>query len=91
MPYDFNQIIPRRETDSIKWNQYEADVLPMWVADMDFQAPPPVLQALHARIDHGILGYASFNCDLYDAIIERMERLIWRGEYSEMTSCSSPA
>jgi cysteine-S-conjugate beta-lyase len=75
MPYDFNQIIPRRETDSIKWNQYEADVLPMWVADMDFQAPPPVLQALHARIDHGVLGYASFNCDLYDAIIERMERL----------------
>jgi cysteine-S-conjugate beta-lyase len=75
MPYNFDEVIPRRPTDSNKWNFYDADVLPLWVADMDFPAPPPVIQALHERVDHGIFGYATFDCDLYAAIIERMDRL----------------
>jgi cystathionine beta-lyase len=47
MIYDFDNVPERRPTDSIKWNAYDADVLPLWVADMDFPAPEPVLRALH--------------------------------------------
>ena len=55
---DFEQIIDRRHSDSQKWGRYAGrDVLPLWVADMDFAAPPAVLAALHARIDHGVFGY----------------------------------
>jgi cysteine-S-conjugate beta-lyase len=74
MPYNFDEVIPRRDTDSIKWNEFDADVLPLWVADMDFAAPAAVIQALHARVEHGIFGYATFDCDLYAAIIERLDR-----------------
>lgn len=54
--YDFDQIIDRRPWDSLKWNVPEG-VLPMWVADMDFEAAPPVREALEKRLDHGIFGY----------------------------------
>jgi cysteine-S-conjugate beta-lyase len=57
MCYDFDQIIDRRPSDSYKWNTYEQDALPMWVADMDFAAPQPVIQALSQRVEHGIFGY----------------------------------
>ena len=58
--FDFDRIIDRRDGDSIKWNRYAGrDVLPMWVADMDFAAAPAVLDALHRRIDHGVFGYSS--------------------------------
>ena len=60
MPYDFDTPPERRHTDSIKWQRYaERDVLPLWVADMDFSAPPAVLEALHRRVDHGVFGYAA--------------------------------
>ena len=51
--YDFDTVIDRRNTDSIKWNVAE-NVLPMWVADMDFRTAPEILDALKARLDHGI-------------------------------------
>lgn len=55
---DFDRIIERRDTSSTKWDKYAGrDVLPLWVADMDFQSPPSVLAALHRRIDHGVFGY----------------------------------
>lgn len=54
---NFDEVINRRDTESIKWNYYDEDVLPMWVADMDFRSPPAVLAALHERVDHGIFGY----------------------------------
>lgn len=54
---EFDPIIDRRSSDSTKWLKYDEDVLPMWVADMDFLSPEPVLRALRARIDHGIFGY----------------------------------
>ncbi len=57
LQYDFNQLPSRRETESIKWNAYPSDVLPMWVADMDFVSPEPVIQALHERVAHGVFGY----------------------------------
>jgi cystathionine beta-lyase len=55
--YDFDQVVDRRGGDSIKWLQYGPDVLPLWVADMDFPAPAPVIQALKERAAHGIFGY----------------------------------
>ncbi len=60
MDYDFDLAIDRRGTASDKWDKYAGrDILPMWLADMDFRAPPPVLEALHARVDHGIFGYTN--------------------------------
>ena len=54
----FDTVIDRRDSDSEKWRKYAGrDILPLWVADMDFAAPPAVLDALHRRIDHGVLGY----------------------------------
>jgi len=64
----------RLGTDSQKWQKYEGrDILPMWVADMDFQAPQPVLDALHERIDHGIFGYARPTQSTIDSVIEKLE------------------
>ena len=57
MNFDFDTIIDRRSTESAKWGLFEGDILPMWVADMDFRSPEPVIQALHERVEHGIFGY----------------------------------
>lgn len=66
---NFDQSIDRRGTSSTKWDKYAGqDILPMWVADMDFQSPSSVLAALHARIDHGIFGYTQAPASLVDAL-----------------------
>ncbi|HEV8141901.1 MAG TPA: PatB family C-S lyase [Methylomirabilota bacterium] len=57
MTFDFDKVVNRRGTDSNKWNKYGPDVLPLWVADMDFASPPAVVEALWARVEHGIFGY----------------------------------
>ena len=72
---NFDQVFDRRHSDSLKWNLYAEDVLPMWVADMDFSSPPPVLEAMHARVDHGIFGYGIPGDSLYEAVIDRKKRL----------------
>jgi cystathionine beta-lyase len=69
---DFDQIIDRRQTDSAKWRLYPQDVLPMWLADMDFKAPQPVIQALHERVEHGIFGYGSLPDGLKEAIFQHL-------------------
>ena len=56
---DFDAIIDRRNSDSAKWNRYDADVIPAWTADMDFLSPPAVTAALQRRVAHGIFGYSS--------------------------------
>ncbi|HWQ99082.1 MAG TPA: MalY/PatB family protein [Clostridia bacterium] len=63
MAHDFDRIIPRRNTDSLKFDYAKKrgrpeDILPLWVADMDFSAPPEVLSALRERVEHGIFGYS---------------------------------
>ncbi|HEX5128039.1 MAG TPA: PatB family C-S lyase [Rhodocyclaceae bacterium] len=69
--YDFDTPPDRRHSDSIKWQRYAGrDVLPMWVADMDFAAAPPILEALKQRIDHGVFGYAEPWDSLIEAIVE---------------------
>ena len=69
MDFDFDEIIPRRGTNSVKWDeQPAADILPMWVADMDFRTAPAVLDALRRRVEHGIFGYAKVPESYYAAI-----------------------
>lgn len=57
MDLDFNRLIDRKKTESEKWLAYDEDVLPLWVADMDFAAPQAVIDALQERVEHGIFGY----------------------------------
>ena len=57
MTFDFDRIVERRGTDSNKWHKYGPDVLPLWIADMDFASPPAVVDALRARVEHGVYGY----------------------------------
>ena len=67
--FDFDTVIDRRNTASLKWDKYIGrDILPLWVADMDFKSPPAVLKALQDRIEHGIFGYAQAHEGLNDAI-----------------------
>ncbi len=71
MSFDFDQVPERANTDSQKWQKYAGrDVLPMWVADMDFKAPPAIIAALHARVDHQIFGYARPVKSTVDAVID---------------------
>lgn len=71
---NFDQVIDRKGTESIKWNYYEDDILPMWIADMDFRSPEPVINALHHRVDHGIFGYGCPPEGLKEAIIDHLAK-----------------
>jgi len=75
MTYDFDRIIERRGTGSNKWEAYPTDVLPLWVADMDFPAPDPILTALRERVDHGIFGYEAPPKILEEVVARRVDRL----------------
>ncbi len=69
MKYDFDQVIPRRGTDSYKWDSAGSpDVLPMWVADMDFRTAPAIVDALRRRVEHGIFGYTRVPDSYYEAV-----------------------
>jgi cysteine-S-conjugate beta-lyase len=72
--YDFRTVIPRRGTDSAKWGRFDADVLPLWVADMDFRSPESLVRALHERVDEGVFGYGRHPESLCEAIVESLER-----------------
>jgi len=75
MLYDFDTAPDRRGTESDKWGKYPADVLPLWVADMDFVSPEPVKQALLERVQHGVFGYGRDLPELRELIVARMARL----------------
>ena len=71
---DFDRVVDRRGSDSIKWSKYAGrDVIPLWVADMDFAAPPAVLDALHRRVEHGVLGYAAPPPSLVEATLAYLD------------------
>lgn len=75
MKYDFDKITPRRGTNSYKWDSAEdKNVLPMWVADMDFQTAPCIIEALRKRVDHGIFGYTRVPEEYYEAVISWFRR-----------------
>lgn len=70
--YDFETIIDRRGTSCLKYDQavrrgYPADILPLWIADMDFPTAPEILEALHKTVSHGIFGYSQSLDDYYEA------------------------
>ena len=69
--FDFDEIIDRRHTHSVKWDFCPSDdVIPMWVADMDFKAAPCIIDALKERLEHGVFGYANVPEEFYDSIIK---------------------
>jgi len=75
----------RRNTDSIKWGLYEEDVLPLWVADMDFTSPPAVIEAMQIRTAHGVFGYARESTELKELIAARMDNLYcWKIELEDI-------
>lgn len=73
MKYDFDTIVNRRGTYSLKWDVEDRE-LPMWVADMDFQTAPEIRQALASRVEHGIFGYSIVPAEWEDAYISWWER-----------------
>jgi len=74
MTFDFDRVIDRRTSDSNKWRKFPSDVLPLWVADMDFPSPPAVVQALRARVDHGFFGYLMEKSELHEVVAERLAK-----------------
>lgn len=75
MKYDFDEIVNRRGTNSVKWDEAkEEGVIPMWVADMDFKAAPCILEALKKRVDHGVFGYTIVPDSYYESIVSWFER-----------------
>ena len=72
---DFDTIIDRSATGSEKWDKYQGrDMIPLWVADMDFRSPPAVIAALHERIEHGVFGYTHSPQSLVEAVLNHLER-----------------
>lgn len=79
MKYNFNESIDRQQTNSVKWDEVEnlfgdKEILPMWVADMDFKVPQPVIDALQKRVEHGIYGYTIRPDSYYEATVGWMKR-----------------
>jgi cystathionine beta-lyase len=73
MSFNFDTTADRRGTDSQKWQKYaRRDVLPMWVADMDFETAPSIVEALHRRVDQGIFGYARPVKSTVQAVVDAM-------------------
>ena len=75
MIYDFDELIDRSNTDSFKWEKYKnRDIIPLWVADMDFRAAPPILQALENVTKQGVIGYWQTPDELVDVVVKRLEK-----------------
>ncbi|MBQ7141816.1 MAG: pyridoxal phosphate-dependent aminotransferase [Bacteroidaceae bacterium] len=71
MTYDFDKIISRRGTNCVKWDEFtDPDIIPLWVADMDFETAPSVQQALMKRMQHGCFGYTLVPESYYNAAIQ---------------------
>ena len=79
--YDFDTVISRRKTDSVKWSRYPEDVLPLWVADMDFPSPTIVTEAINKRLAHPFFGYAGEDKQLIETICKWVaDRHAWKIE-----------
>lgn len=79
MKYNFDEMVDRKNTDSRKWGTLEevygtADILPMWVADMDFKSADEIIEALKKRAEHGVFGYTWEQDSFYDSIIKWVKR-----------------
>jgi cystathionine beta-lyase len=74
MAHDFDRVIDRRSTNSNKWRKYPPDVLPLWVADMDFASPEPVVRALRERAEHGVYGYGFEGPEFAQVFVDRLQK-----------------
>jgi len=77
--YNFDEIIDRRNTESAKWKALKGlygreDIIPMWVADMDFKSPPEVIQSLKERADHGVFGYPMIDDNYFDSFVNWVKK-----------------
>ena len=73
--FDFDRPVDRRGTASLKWEKYaHRDIIPLWVADMDFMPPSAVLDALKKRIDHGVLGYTRPPASLVETVVDMLQQ-----------------
>ena len=92
---NFDKPIERRGTNCVKWDETEyQDVIPLWVADMDFEAAPAIREALQRRVEHGVFGYSVVPDSYYDAIIrwyERRHHWTVRREWIQYTTGVVPA
>ena len=79
---DFDRIVDRSGTESVKWDKYaNRDVIPLWLADMDFVSPSCVMEALHRRVDHGVFGYGRAPDELNEVVLEMLlAEYDWRVE-----------
>jgi cystathionine beta-lyase len=74
--FDFDTPVERRATASLKWDKYRnRDVIPLWVADMDFRSPPAVIRALQQRVDYGVFGYTTAPQKLSDVVVVMLKNL----------------
>ncbi|RAO98545.1 cystathionine beta-lyase [Petrotoga sp. 9PW.55.5.1] len=79
MKYNFDEIIDRRNTESAKWKALKQlygreDIIPMWVADMDFKSPPEIIQNLKERADHGVFGYPMIDDNYFDSFVNWVKK-----------------
>ena len=79
MNYNFDEIIDRSNTDSSKIDNLKPlfgneDLIPLWVADMDFKSPPAIIKALIERVEHGVFGYTVKSNEYFDSIVNWLDR-----------------
>ena len=75
MKYDFDELVVRRGTGCVKWDESPDDeIIPLWVADMDFKAAPAIQDAIRKRAEHGVFGYTVVEDDYYEAVISCFQR-----------------
>jgi cystathionine beta-lyase len=70
---DFDKIIDRKNTNSYKWDKYPEGVLPLWVADMDFEVAEPIKDALSKIVEHGVIGYSRTPDELVEVVVKRLK------------------
>ncbi|URZ05549.1 MalY/PatB family protein [Clostridium felsineum] len=95
MKYNFDEVINRKNTNCVKWDSdLESDILPMWIADMDFKVADPIIKALEDRVKHGVFGYADIPEAYYKAEIkwwEKRHNFRIKKEWIEVTTGVIPA
>ena len=75
MKYNFDESVERRGTNCVKWDESaDPDIIPMWVADMDFRVAPAIQKALEQRVSHGVFGYNIVPESYYEAVISWFRR-----------------
>ena len=71
--FDFDQPVDRQNTASLKWEKYKGqDIIPLWLADMDFRSPPAVMETLHRRVQHGVFGYGTVPAELVEVVCQML-------------------